>query len=160
MNKRAAAFSGGFCAEASSHLIELMDFSVGRPRHGFEARIHAGEPHPSFCNSNLGLFREKNDCRIGNHESIIRHELFAAVVAQLDGRRTRAPRKHYEIEWPLQDGTSADVGVPVPKRERSGLVVTARATADSARSRNPVGYLSREERPTPGRLRRSRRPGD
>ena len=46
----------------------------------------------------LGLFREKNDCRIGHHEAIITHELFAAVAAQLDARRTRAPGKHYEID--------------------------------------------------------------
>jgi DNA invertase Pin-like site-specific DNA recombinase len=50
----------------------------------------------------LGLFREKIDCRLGHHEAIITHELFAAVAAQLESRRTRAPGKHYEIDWPLQ----------------------------------------------------------
>ena len=205
----------------------------------------------------LGLFREKHDFRIGHHEAIVAHELFAAAAAQLEARRTRTPGKHYQIDWALQgritcatcerpmsphtiryrkfiyryyrcrstaggrrpcghqvsaqviearlreeyswrygvvlewnqirdhvesvvydhrnksvsakvvpppepgsDGNSAEVQVPIAKRKKSGLVVTARTTADSARSRNPVGCSSREERPTPGRSRRSRRPGD
>ena len=191
----------------------------------------------------LGLFREKHDFRIGHHEAIVAHELFAAAAAQLEARRTRTPGKHYQIDWALQgritcatcerpmsphtiryrkfiyryyrcrstaggrrpcghqvsaqviearlreirdhveslvydhrnksvrakvvpppepgsDGNSAEVQVPIAKRKKSGLVVTARTTADSARSRNPVGCSSREERPTPGRSRRSRHPGD
>lgn len=50
----------------------------------------------------LGLFREKHDSRIGHHEAIITHELFAAAAAQLDARRTRAAGRHYEIDWALQ----------------------------------------------------------
>ena len=50
----------------------------------------------------LGLFREKNDFRIGHHEPIVTHELFAAVAAQLEARRTRTPGKRYQIDWPLK----------------------------------------------------------
>jgi DNA invertase Pin-like site-specific DNA recombinase len=35
----------------------------------------------------LGLFRDKSDFRIGHHEAIVTHELFAAVSAQLEARR-------------------------------------------------------------------------
>jgi site-specific DNA recombinase len=50
----------------------------------------------------LGLFREKHDFRIGHHEAIVTHELFVAAAAQLEARRTRAPGKHYQIDWALQ----------------------------------------------------------
>ncbi len=43
---------------------------------------------------------------------------------------------------PGADGNSADVQVPIAKRNKRGLVVTARTTADSARSRNPDDYSS------------------
>jgi hypothetical protein len=36
----------------------------------------------------LGLLRDKDDLRIGHHEAIVTHELFAAAAAQLDARRT------------------------------------------------------------------------
>ncbi len=50
----------------------------------------------------LGLFRDKKNVRIGHHEPIVTHELFAAVALQLDARRTRTPGKHYQIDWPLK----------------------------------------------------------
>jgi site-specific DNA recombinase len=50
----------------------------------------------------LGLFRDKADFRIGHHEPIVTHELFAAVAAQLEARRTRTPGKRYQIDWQLK----------------------------------------------------------
>lgn len=50
----------------------------------------------------LGLFREKQDFRIGHHDPIVTHELFAAAAAQLKARRTREPGKQYTIDWPLK----------------------------------------------------------
>jgi site-specific DNA recombinase len=50
----------------------------------------------------LGLFRDKIDYRIGHHEAIISHELFAAAASQLEARRTRTPGKHYQIDWQLK----------------------------------------------------------
>lgn len=49
----------------------------------------------------LGLFREKQDFRIGHHDPIVTHELFAAA-AQLNARRAREPGKQYMIDWPLK----------------------------------------------------------
>lgn len=50
----------------------------------------------------LGLFRDKDDVRIGHHEAIVTHELFAAAAAQLEARRTRRPGRRYQIDWPLK----------------------------------------------------------
>jgi hypothetical protein len=50
----------------------------------------------------LGLFRDKDDFRIGHHEPIVTHELFAAVAAQLEARRTRTPGQRYQIDWQLK----------------------------------------------------------
>lgn len=50
----------------------------------------------------LSLFREKHDLRIGHHDPIITHALFAAAVAQLETHRTREPGKQYTIDWPLK----------------------------------------------------------
>ncbi|MBM3812459.1 MAG: recombinase family protein [Acidimicrobiia bacterium] len=50
----------------------------------------------------LGLFREKHDLRIGHHDPIVTHDLFAAAAAQLKARRTREPGKQYAIDWPLK----------------------------------------------------------
>lgn len=50
----------------------------------------------------LGLFRDKDDFRIGHHEPIVTHELFASVAAHLEARRTRTPGKRYQIDWPLK----------------------------------------------------------
>ncbi|MBZ5623707.1 MAG: recombinase family protein [Acidobacteriia bacterium] len=62
----------------------------------------------------LGLFRDKGDFRIGHHEAIVSHELFAAVSAQLEARRTRRPGKRYQIDWPLKGRiTCAVCGTPM-----------------------------------------------
>jgi len=50
----------------------------------------------------MGLFRDKDDVRIGHHEPIVTHDLFAAVAVQLDRRRTRTPGQRYQIDWPLK----------------------------------------------------------
>ena len=50
----------------------------------------------------LGLFRDKDDFRIGHHEPIVTHEMFASVAAHLEARRTRTPGKRYQIDWPLK----------------------------------------------------------
>lgn len=50
----------------------------------------------------LGLFREKHDLRIGHHDPIVTHDLFAAAAAQLGARRTREPGKQNTIDWPLK----------------------------------------------------------
>jgi hypothetical protein len=62
----------------------------------------------------LGLFRGKCDFRIGLHEAIVTHELFAAVSAQLEARRTRTPGTRYQIDWPLKGRiTCAVCGTPM-----------------------------------------------
>jgi hypothetical protein len=50
----------------------------------------------------LGQFREKQGARFGKHDPIVTNDVFAAVAAQLEARRTRTPGKRYEIEWPLK----------------------------------------------------------
>jgi hypothetical protein len=50
----------------------------------------------------LGLFRDKDDFRIGHHEPIVTHELFAVIAAQHEARRTGTPGKRYQIDWPLK----------------------------------------------------------
>ena len=77
------------------------------------------------------------------------------------------------IQRKLSKKTGADVGLneignhveSITYDGRTGmvsasLIVTEATTADSERSRNPVDCSSREERPTPGPSRRSRRPTD
>ena len=62
----------------------------------------------------LGLFRDKGDFRIGHHEAIVTHELFAAVSAQLAARRTRTLGRRYQIDWPLKGRiTCAACGTPM-----------------------------------------------
>jgi hypothetical protein len=50
----------------------------------------------------LGLFREKRDIRIGHHDPIVTHDLFAAAAAHLAARRTREPGRQYTIDWLLK----------------------------------------------------------
>ncbi len=62
----------------------------------------------------LGLFRDKGDFRIGDHEAIVTHELFAAVSAKLEARRTRRSGTRYHIDWPLKGRiTCAVCGTPM-----------------------------------------------
>jgi len=50
----------------------------------------------------LGSFKDGADVRIGHHEPIVGHDVFAAAAAQLHSRRTRAPGRRYQIAWPLK----------------------------------------------------------
>ncbi|MCC6392599.1 MAG: recombinase family protein [Bryobacterales bacterium] len=50
----------------------------------------------------IGSFREKNGVRGGHHEPIVSGEIFASVADQLQSRRTRAPGKRYNIDWPFK----------------------------------------------------------
>jgi DNA invertase Pin-like site-specific DNA recombinase len=62
----------------------------------------------------LGLFRDKGDFRIGDHEAIVTHELFAAVSAQLAARRKGRSGARYQIDWPLKGRiTCAVCGTPM-----------------------------------------------
>jgi hypothetical protein len=62
----------------------------------------------------LGLFRDKGDFRIGHHEAIVTHEMFAAVAAQLAARRKGRSGARYQIDWPLKGRiTCAVCGTPM-----------------------------------------------
>lgn len=50
----------------------------------------------------IGQFREKQGMRLGKHDPIVTNDVFAAVAAQLEARRTRTPGKRYKIDWPLK----------------------------------------------------------
>ena len=50
----------------------------------------------------VGSFREKSGVRAGHHEPIVSGEIFGSVADQLQSRRTRAPGKRYNIDWPFK----------------------------------------------------------
>ena len=50
----------------------------------------------------LGFFKDGADVRIGHHEPIVGHDVFAAAATQLQSRRTRVPGRRFEIAWPLK----------------------------------------------------------
>ncbi len=54
--------------------------------------------NPVYC----GLFRDGAGIRIGNHEPIIKGDLFDVVGRRLESRRTRTPGRRFEIDWPLK----------------------------------------------------------
>lgn len=91
----------------------------------------------------VGLFREKHDFRSGHHEAIVTHEQFAAVAAQLETRRTRAPRRHYHIDWPLKGRiTCAICGRPMSPhtiRYRNFLYLYYRCRSTQG-GRRPCGH--------------------
>jgi DNA invertase Pin-like site-specific DNA recombinase len=91
----------------------------------------------------LGLFRDKDDFRIGHHEPIVTHELFAAVAAQLEARRTRMPGQRYQIDWQLKGRiTCAVCGRPMSPhtiRYRNFLYRYYRCRS-TAGGRRPCGH--------------------
>ena len=100
----------------------------------------------------LGLFRDKHDFRIGHHDPIVTHELFAAAGAQLSARQTRDPGQHYQMAWPLRDGSPARsvAGSCHPTRsaiEVFGIDITGATRPQGARSladcRSPHRTLKR-----------------
>jgi site-specific DNA recombinase len=91
----------------------------------------------------LGLFRDKGDFRIGHHEAIVSHELFAAVASQLEARRTRTPGKRHQIDWQLKGRiTCAVCGRPMSPntiRYRNVLYRYYRCRS-TAGGRRPCGH--------------------
>ncbi len=77
--------------------------------------------------------------RCGAGKNQIRDHVESVVY---DHRNKSVRAKVFPPPEPGSDGNSAEVHVPIAKRKKSGLVVTARTTADSARSRNPDDYSS------------------
>lgn len=76
----------------------------------------------------LGLFCEKHDLRIGHHDPIVTHDLFAAAAAQLEARRTREPGKQFTIDWPLKGRIVCAVCERPMSPTRSGIGISSIAT--------------------------------
>lgn len=60
-----------------------------------------------------GVVPGQGDFRSGHHEAIVTHELFAAVSAKLEARRTRRPGTSYQIDRPLKGRITCAQAPPI-----------------------------------------------